>query len=181
MRLWVLDEMRHGLHGFTRRVWGLPGHRPVAATQHVYQWGYVYGAVGLGLARSEFLLAETVDQTHLGHFYRQIGDSDPAAVHVLIQDGAGFHLTDGHEGLPDNVRIITLPPYSPELNPVEGLWDQLKDSLCNRVFPSLSNQRDIIVSWLQSWWADPRRVRSLIPDWLLLQANASFGNIIPVN
>ncbi len=72
MRLWVLDEMRHGLHGFTRRVWGLPGHRPVAATQHVYQWGYVYGAVGLGLARSEFPLAETVDQTHLGHFYRQI-------------------------------------------------------------------------------------------------------------
>ena len=71
--------------------------------------------------------------------------------------------------------------YSPELNPVEGLWDQLKDSLCNRVFPSLSNQRDIIVSWLQSWWADPRRVRSLIPDWLLLQANASSGNIIPVN
>jgi len=181
VRLWVLDEMRHGLHGFTRRVWVLPGHRPVAATQHVYQWGYVYGAVGLGLARSEFLLAETVDQTHLGHFYRQIGESDPAAVHVLIQDGAGFHLTDGHEGLPDNVRIITLPPYSPELNPVEGLWDQLKDSLCNRVFPSLSDQRDIIVSWLQSWWADPRRVRSLIPDWLLLQANASSGNIIPVN
>ena len=68
VRLWLLDEMRHGLHGFTRRVWGLPGHRPVAATQHVYQWGYVYGAVGLGLARSEFLLAETVDQAHLGHF-----------------------------------------------------------------------------------------------------------------
>lgn len=180
VRLWVLDEMRHGLHGFTRRVWGLPGHRLVAATQNVYQWGYVYGAVGLGLARSEFPLAETVDQAHLGYFYRHIGESDPPAVHVLIQDGGGFHLTDGHEGLPDNVRIITLPPYSPELNPVEGLWDQLKDSLCNRVFPSLSDQRDIIVSWLQSWWTDPRRVRSLIPDWLLLQTNASSGNIIPV-
>ena len=47
MRLWVLDEMRHGLHGFTQRVWGLPGHRPVAATKQVYQRGYVYGAVGL--------------------------------------------------------------------------------------------------------------------------------------
>ena len=70
LTLWVLDEMRHGLHGFTRQVWGLPGHRPVAATQHVYQWGYVYGAVGLGLARSEFLLAETVDQAHFGQFYR---------------------------------------------------------------------------------------------------------------
>ncbi len=93
-----------------------------------------------------FLLAKTLDHAHLGHFNSQIGESDPAAVHVLIQDGAGFHLTDGHQSLPDNVRIIALPPYSPELNPVEGLWDQLKDGLCNGVFPSLSNQRDIIVS-----------------------------------
>ena len=180
VRLWVLDEMRHGLHGFTRRVWGLPGHRPVAAMQQVYQWGYLYGAVGLGLARREFLLAETVDQAHLGRFYRQIGTGDPAALHVLIQDGAGFHLPDGHPGLPDNVRIVTLPPYSPELNPVEGLWDQLKDSLCNRLYPTLEEQRVRIVAWLQSWWSDPRRVRSLIPDWLLVQANASSKNIIPV-
>jgi hypothetical protein len=63
---------------------------------------------------------------------------------------------------------------------VEGLWDQLKDGLCNRVFASLTEQRERIVSWLQTWWSDPRRVRSLIPDWLLVQANASFKNIIPV-
>ena len=37
--------------------------------KQVYWWGYVYGAVGLGLARREFLLAETADQTHLGRFY----------------------------------------------------------------------------------------------------------------
>ena len=172
VRLWVLDEMRHGLNGFTRRVWGLPGHRPVAAMQQTYQWGYVYGAVGLGLTRREFLLAETVDQAHLGRFYRQIGSGDPATVHVLIEEGAGFHLPDRNPGLPDNVRIVTLPPYSPELNPVEGLWDQLKDSLCNRLYPNLAEQRARIVSWLQAWWSDPRRVRSLIPDWILVQANA---------
>ena len=45
--------------------------------------------------------------------------SDPAAIHVLIQDGAGFHLPDGHARLPENVRVLTLPAYSPELNPVE--------------------------------------------------------------
>jgi len=84
VRLWVQDEMRYGLHGFTRRVWGLPGHRPVALTQQVYQWGYVYGAVAVGLARTQFLLAETVDQTHELLFYRQVAQSDPAAIHVLI-------------------------------------------------------------------------------------------------
>jgi hypothetical protein len=50
-------------------------------------------------------LAKTVDQAHLARFYRQIETGDPAAVHVLTQDGAGFHFSDGHPGLPDNVRI----------------------------------------------------------------------------
>jgi hypothetical protein len=52
---------------------GLPDHRPVAAWQQVHPWGYGYGAVGLGLARCEFLLAGTVDQAHLGCFCHQIG------------------------------------------------------------------------------------------------------------
>ena len=120
VRLWVLDEMRHGLHGFTRRVWGLPGHRPVVPPQQKYQWGFVYGAVGVGLSRTEFLLTETMDQAHSVEFYRQISRSDPAALHVLIQDGAGFHLPDGDPRLPDNVRVVTLPAYSPEPDPDRG-------------------------------------------------------------
>ena len=120
VRLWVQDEMRYGLHGFTRRVWGLPGYRPVAPMQQVCEWGYLYGAVGVGLTRTQFLLAETVDVVHELAFYRQVGRSDPAAMHVLLQDGAGYHLQDGDARLPDNMRIVTLPAYSPELNPVEG-------------------------------------------------------------
>ena len=156
--------MRHGLHGFTRRVWGLPGHQPVAAMKQVYQWGNVYGVVGLGLARRDFLLAKTVDQAHLGRLYRQIVDSAPAAIHVSLQDGAGFHVLDGHANLPDNVWIVTPLPYSPKLNPVERLWDQLKDGLCNRVFASLTKQRKRIVSWLQIWSHGPCRVSFLIPS-----------------
>ena len=64
VRRWVLDEMRYGLHGFTRRVWGLPGHRPVVPTQQQYQWGFVDGAVGVGLSLTEFRLTETMDQAH---------------------------------------------------------------------------------------------------------------------
>ena len=180
VRLWVQDEMRYGLHGFTRRVWGLPGHRPVAPTQQVYQWGYVYGAVGIGLARTEFFLAETVDQFHELIFYRQVSASDPAAVHVIIQDGAGFHLRDGDARLPDNLRIVTLPAYSPELNPVEGLWDQIKDQLCNQVFGTLAELEEVIVSFLRRFWQDARRVQSLIFGWLRAGANASSNIIIPI-
>ena len=112
--------MRYGLHGFTRRVWGLPGHRPAAPTPQIYQWGYLYGAVGVGLARTPFLLAETVDQAHAQVLYRQIGASDPAALHVLVQDGAGFHL---------RAELLYLPAYSPDLNPIELAFAKLKAAL----------------------------------------------------
>jgi len=179
VRLWVLDEMRYGLHGFTRRVWGLPGCRPVVPTQQKFQWGFVYGAVCVGLSRTEFLLTETMDQDHSKRFYQQIGAGDPAAIHVLIQDGAGFHLRDGAPGLPDNVRVITLPAYSPELNPIEGLWDHIKDGLCNRVFDTLEELEKTLHGELERFWRDARRVGSLIFDWLTAKANNSPPIVIP--
>lgn len=135
----------------------------------------------MGLSRSEFFLAETVDQEHLAAYYAQIARSDPAAIHVLVQDGAGFHLRDGHAALPANVRIVTLPPYSPELNPVEKLWDQIKDVLCNRAFQSIGELQAVIAGWLAEFWADSRRAFRLIGHgWLLDRANASSVNVIPI-
>jgi len=109
---------------------------------------------------------------------RQIGQSDPAAFHVLIQDGAGFHLRDGDTNLPDNVRIITLPPYSPELNPIEGLWDQVKDGLCNKVFDTLAELEVVLRDELQRFWRNTCRVRSLVFNWLLAQVNNSSPTVI---
>jgi hypothetical protein len=81
-----------------------------------------------GQARGEFLYSSMVDLEHSELFLRQLGRREPGAPHVVIWDGAGFHPQAGAAGL---------PAYSPELNPIEGLWDQLKDHLCNRVFASL--------------------------------------------
>lgn len=180
VRLWVQDEMRYGLHGFTRRVWTLRSHRPVAPTQQVFEWGYLYGAAGLGLTRTEFMLADTVDQTAEIYFYRQVAESDPGAMHVMIQDGAGFHLRDGDQRLPENLRLVRLPAYSPELNPVEGLWDQLKDVLCNRVFETLGELEEVMRQWVNQFKQDALRIRSLVFDWLQHCANTSSKIIIPV-
>ena len=174
VRVWVMDEMRFGLHSFTRKVWITGKERPVAPSQQRYQWGYLYGAVGVSHGRSEFLFAESVDQEHLACYYEQIGRSDPAAMHVIVQDGAGFHLRDGDPRLPENVRIILLPPYSPELNPAEKLWDQIKDAICNQVFATIEALQTIITAWLRNFWADMRGAFNLIGNsWLLDQVNAS--------
>ena len=97
----------------------------------------------------------------------------------MIADGAGFHLAEGNELLPTNVRVITLPPYSPELNPNEQLWDIVKDRICNRVWEDMEELQDAINGVLKEYWSDPARVRSLLGNHFIhSEANSSYNNII---
>jgi hypothetical protein len=82
----------------------------------------------IGFCRKIFTPAAT------SAFYEQLAASDKEAVHIVIADGAGFHLEEGHELLPKNLRIITLPPYNPELNPIGQISGIVKDRICNRVW-----------------------------------------------
>ena len=176
VRLWVADEMRYGLLPVTRRVWSLRGLRPVCPVYPRYQWAYLYGAAEVGdQARVEFLYCPTVNLEHSQRLLQQLGAREPDATHVVIWDGAGFHPQDGAAGLPDNVRLLPLPSYSPELNPIEGLWDQLKDHLCNEVYASLRALEHAISDFLRPFWENPERVRDLIGHgWLLAQATTFF-------
>ena len=137
VRLWVVDEMRIGLVSQPRRVWGLRGVRPTVPVQQRYEWLYVYGALEVGRARAELRYMPTVNLDCNQDFLAQIGAHDPGATHVVIYDGAGFHHRGGHAALPANVRVIALPAYSPELNPVERLWDQVRDALANELHANL--------------------------------------------
>lgn len=98
------------------------------------------------------------------NFLEQISRRDPNAMHVIIGDGAGFHHRekDPQEGLPENVRILTLSPYSPELNPVEKLWDIMKDGLCNQVCGTLGEVEKDITQVFKGYWVDGRKEFSLI-------------------
>jgi len=181
VRLWVADEMRYGLQPVTRRVWSLRGTRPVCPVQPRYQWGYIYGAAEVdGQAQADFLYCPTVSLDCSRQFLHQLAARDPEALHVVIWDGAGFHPRDGAAGLPENLRLLALPPYSPELNPIEKLWDQLKDHLCNHVFASLSALERTMTEFLSRFWQEPEHVRALIGQgWRLAQANASSASILP--
>ncbi len=181
VRIWLMDEMRCGLHTETRRVWGLRGIRPVVTVQQKYQWEYVYGALEVAGGAAHFWYASTVDLDCNQAFLAQLSASDPASVHVVIYDGAGFHHRDGHAALPGNVRILNLPPYSPELNPVEKLWDVLRDGICNRVFATLDQLEEALTARLRRYWEDTGAVLSLLGSgWLHDQANASGRRVLPI-
>ena len=100
--------------------------------------------------------------------------SDPEAIHVLVRDQARFHLREGEARLPEHVRIVDLPPCSPELNPCEQRWDILKDETCNQVFATVAALQERMRTTLQRDWEDAQSVLRLIGrDWLMVQLNAT--------
>ena len=115
-------------------------------------------------------------------FLAQIAGSDPQATHVVMWDGAGFHPSDGESGLPANVRLLKLPAHSPELNPVEKLWDVVKDGICNRLFTAVSDLQKALSGVLAEYWSDASRVSDLVgaKGWLVAQANSTSPSVLPV-
>ena len=173
IRFWVTDEARFGLKPCHRRAWVSRGVRAHKDNQCRYDWQYVWAALQIGGGGSEFLYTNKADTDVSAYFLNQIGQRDPMAVHVVIWDGAGFHPDNTDRRVPSNVVVLRQPPYSPELNPVERLWDMLRDVLCNRRWSSLQDLLDAATRWLREFWGDPRRIFSLIGDgWMLDQANA---------
>lgn len=169
VRLWVLDEHRYGLLPVIRRCWALRGLRVHAPYATRYKWGYLHEAMEVdGANAMELLFTPCIDQDVHVLFLQQISQIDPAAVHVIIQDQAGFHVSAADPRLPPNVRLLPLPPYSPELNPVEKLGDLVKDQVCNRLYPSLRKLEDRIIGALRPWRTDATKVAQLIGrGWLL--------------
>ena len=105
-------------------------------------------------------------------FLQQIADSDPQAEPVVIWDQAGFHPRSGDANLPARLHLVALPAYSPERNPVEGLWDQTQDVTCHRHFTDLDQWEEALTAARRPFWETPARVWSLVQHWLHDQANA---------
>ena len=174
VKLWMMDESRFGLHTELRRLWACKGQRPVVTRQIKYQWDYLYGSLDVISGQAHFFQIPSVNQGWDALYLKDLEATDPDAIHVVIRDQAGFHLRDGDPRLPARVRIIDLPPYCPELNPCEQLWDMIKDEIGNRVFPTIRDLRHAAIPALQRFWQEPARVLRLVGrPWLLDQANAT--------
>ncbi|HLO40629.1 MAG TPA: IS630 family transposase [Phycisphaerales bacterium] len=143
VRVFFMDEARFGQQGTTTRMWAPRGSRPTAVKQTRYEWVYLYAAVEPATGFSVGLQAPLVNTPTMNVFLKmlsaELGPMDHA---VLIMDGAGWHKSKTLR-VPDNITILILPPYSPELNPVERLWAYLRSHyLSNRIFDDYQHLLD---------------------------------------
>ena len=135
VEVWFQDEARIGQQGTLTSVWAERGSRPAAVKQTEYEWCYLFAAVNPMSGASSALVTPTVNTALMNEHLRFIGREAGPDVHVILVLGqAGWHVAKTLV-VPENVTLLHLPPYSPELNPVERVWGYLRSHhLSNRAY-----------------------------------------------
>ena len=131
------DEARFGRLPVQRAAWAPPGVRPVVQAAVERQFRYVYGAISPVEGELDWMMADSMKTTNMSAFLAQIRQAHPDDYILMVLDGASSHKA-GALLVPDDVHLLSLPPYSPELNPTERLWDVVRKHACaNRYFQAL--------------------------------------------
>ena len=121
VEIWFQDEARVGQQGTLTRLWVRCGTRPRVVRDTRYEWAYLFGAVCPARAVGAALVMPYANTETMNLHLQEIATAvAPGAHAVLVVDGAGWHGATAL-ALPANLSIVTLPPYSPELNPVENV------------------------------------------------------------
>ena len=148
VEVWAQDEARLGLKPILRRVWTLPGARPLAVCWHRYEWLYVYAFVHPSSGRTEWFILPTVSaevmSLALSEFARAVG-AGPSTRIVLVVDGAGWHEANDLV-IPDGIELVFLPAYTPELQPAERLWPLLYEQIANAAIQTLDELEERLVA-----------------------------------
>lgn len=147
--IYFQDETRIGQQGSITRIWAKKGTRPRVVRQKQFLSTNIFGAICPEQDNGFALILPDKDTNAMRLFLREFGKTIPKGRHaVLIADQASWHKTPKLK-IPSNVSLIFLPPYSPELNPIEQLWGQLKNKwLANRCF---KDYNDILNSATHAW------------------------------
>lgn len=163
LEIWFQDEARVGQKGTHAYIWAPIGSRPRMVRDNRHDSAYLFGAICPGRAIGAAIIMPEVNAEAMGHHLEAIASQVAHGAHaVLICDGAGWHQAGGWLRVPDNITLLPLPPYCPELNPMENVWLYLRqNTLCSRVW----NTYDDIVEACSSAWRfltdDPQRIRSI--------------------
>lgn len=136
------DEAGFGRINKPKNCWCAKGIRPSVPCHHIREYRYAYGAVDPIDGDSFFLIMPYCNtecmQTYLNELSKEFHDD----IIVLICDGAAWHKA-GKLMVPDNIAILFIPPYTPEMNPIEQIWKELRaKGFCNEVFASLEKVVD---------------------------------------
>ena len=144
-----MADARVSQHGTLTRIWAKRGTRPRAPRDQRFDWAYMFGAVCPERGATAALVLPAADAGAFSRHLVEISRTVAVSAHaVLVLDGASWHRA-GTVVVPDNITLVVLPPYSPELNPIENVWEYVRaNKLAITVFDSYE---DILTKCCAAW------------------------------
>lgn len=155
------DEARFGRITDPKRCWAQKGVRPEVKKQIVREYTYAYGAVSPQDGQSDFLVLPAMDTACMGCFLQEVGKRYPDDFILMFLDGAACHRSKKLQ-IPKNMQLEAIPPYSPELNPVENVWEELREKwFPNLVFDSMAGVEEQLCRGMLSLERNWEKMRSI--------------------
>lgn len=169
MEVWSEDEARFGLKPVLRRIWAPVGERPLAIVDARYEWLWLFAATHPRTGRTFWLVLPRLDascvQAFLDEFAKEHGREGKRI--VLVWDGAPAHRANSLN-VPERITLISLPAYTPELNPSERVWPLVKEGVANRAHESLDELEQQVSSRCQKIGAAEISARTSYHWWPVL-------------
>lgn len=148
IKIFSYDETRLGLITPLGKRITLSGVRPVGQIQITYQNYYIYGAAEVSCGENFFLEFPCMNTDCLQGFLDGFSEIFSDSMNVMLIDNAGIHKAE-RLIIPENIRLVFLPPYSPELNPIERFWQYIKKDIKGEIFSDLAKMKDYVADILK--------------------------------
>ena len=155
------DEARFGRIAESKRCWCPQPVRPVCPTMVCQEYTYAYGAVSIADGQWDSLILPYANTVCMQIFLDEVAARYPEDRIVMVLDGAGWH-RGGKLIVPENMRLLPLPAYSPELNPVENIWEEVREKgFHNKVFSDLEPLEEELLRSMKRLEDHPEITRSI--------------------
>ncbi len=175
VNLYAQDESRFGLKTHIGRCLTAKGVKPVVRYRHAFKNTYLYGSFSPINGDSFIYEIQGTTSQLFYQYLKAFSRYKPKEIKVIIIDNAAFHSVKNYR-LPRNIKLIRIPPYSPELNPSEKIWQYIKQSYKNHVFQTL----DKVKQWLYDFVnnkLDEQRIKSITQNQYLSKPFMAQFNI----
>ncbi|TCI90780.1 IS630 family transposase [Tenacibaculum sp. M341] len=149
INLFFQDESRYGLKTFIGYCLAAVGIRPIVNYQHKFTNTYLWGSYSPINGDSFVWEINGVDSNIFEAYLNEFSKQNPREYKIVVIDNAGFHATKNIE-IPENIYLLRIPPYTPELNPCEQVWQYIKQRFKNQTFENI----DQLKKWLHNMVTD---------------------------
>ena len=162
------DEGRFGRIHDPRRCWAPSGVRPDVPQQVVREYTHAFAAVSPHDGVLDSLILPEVNAEMMTLFLEEVSRRHSDEFIMMFMDQAGWHRAKALK-IPENMSLVWLPAYSPQCNPVEHLWEEIREKWFeNKVFDSLDSVEDTLVTALATLEKDKKKVLGLTGfDWIV--------------